>query len=412
MTEPALRILQIAHNHPRFHAGGTELAALALHRQALAQGMDSWFLGALDDTQIRPNQGTEMVALSDDGRESALYAANFRRFFLAQQDYFGFQREFRAYLSEIRPTVVHIHHVLNFGLEALYVIRSTLPDAKIILTLHDYYLICANNGQLYKHDSKTRCEGPGLHECLKCFPAMNANDFAMRDLDIRNALSLVDRIVSPSHFLAEKFTAALPWIGDVTIVENGYLGADIAPALRNTLSEEVVFGYFGNVSAVKGLADLLDAADLLAEQGESRFRVHVHGAQLFEDQKLAARMQKSAAALGARLGFFGAYRPEDMGMHMRGVDCLVFPSVWWENAPLVLYEALYHGRQVIAYPHGGGPEILRRYRAGILAERSDPAALAAAMGKVIADRSLVDLPGMQIPRPGDMLDAYLSLYRG
>jgi hypothetical protein len=69
------RILQIAHNHPRFHPGGTELTALALHRQALMSGLDSWYLGALDETQILPNLGTQMIALSADQREAALCAS-------------------------------------------------------------------------------------------------------------------------------------------------------------------------------------------------------------------------------------------------------------------------------------------------------------------------------------------------
>ena len=55
MQSSGKRILQIAHNHPRFHPGGTELTALALHREALEQGLDSWYLGALDETRLPPD---------------------------------------------------------------------------------------------------------------------------------------------------------------------------------------------------------------------------------------------------------------------------------------------------------------------------------------------------------------------
>jgi glycosyltransferase involved in cell wall biosynthesis len=408
------RILQIAHNHPRFHPGGTELTALALHRQALASGLDSWYLGALDEDQTLPGLGTQMIALSDDQRESALFTSGFDRFPLSQLDQFGFLREFMDYLRAIQPDVIHLHHVLNFGLEAFFAIRRTLPDVRIVLTLHDYYLICANNGQLYKHDIKQRCPGPTLAECLKCRPDKRASDFAMRALDIRNALSLCDHLVSPSHFLKDKFDRYLQPEHEITVIENGYLGADIAPAASAAADDQpATFGYFGNVSAVKGLADLLDAADVLTRSGVADFRIAVHGAQLFEDKILYDRIQAAKASLGDRIVFLGQYQPEDMGRHLEDIDCLVFPSVWWENAPLVIYEALYHGRQVISYPHGGAPEILARYGMGIPAQRSDPTALADAMRTLIEDRSLAaKKPDRTIPGRDELLRNYLRLYQG
>lgn len=412
-AKPA-RILQIAHNHPRFHPGGTELTALALHREALRSGMDSWYLGALDSDQVLPNLGTKMIALSDDQREAAIFADGFHRFRLAQDDYFGFLREFRDYLLTIRPDVIHIHHLLNFGLAALHIIRTTLPDVRIVLTVHDYYLICANNGQLYKHETGERCEGPSLSECLKCFPDLRANDFAMRALDIRNALSLCDHIVSPSHFLKQKLEHYLRPGREIRVVENGYLGADIPPAARRGDDRgDVVFGYFGNISAVKGLPDLLDAADSLLKDDIANFRINVHGSQLFEDKVLFDRMQSARSTLGDRIRFFGHYKPDEMGRFIADIDCLVFPSVWWENAPLVIYEALYHGRQVVSYPHGGAPEILGRYGMGVLAGRSDPTALADAMASVLASRSpLQAAPNRTIPGSRELLQSYGDCYFG
>ena len=406
------RILQIAHNHPRFHPGGTELTALALHREALQSGLDSWYLGALDKSQVLPNLGTQMIALSDDQREAALFSDGFRLFPLSQDDYFGFQREFREYLELIRPDVVHIHHVVNFGLEALFVIRTALPQARIIFTIHDYYLICANYGQLYIHETKQRCAGPTLTECLKCFPERRANDFALRALDIRNALSLCDQLVSPSYFLKQKFDRYLDSGQTIAVVENGYLGADIPPSKpREPGVDGFTFGYFGNVSAVKGLGDLLDAADILTKCGTENFRLHVHGSQLFEDKVLFDRMQSAKSTLGDRLQFFGQYQPEDMGRHLGDIDCLAFPSVWWENAPLVIYEALYHNRQVVSYPHGGAPEILKRYGMGVLAERSDPQALAEAMKCIVDDPSLAMMtPNQPVPARRNLLGAYSQLY--
>jgi glycosyltransferase involved in cell wall biosynthesis len=406
------RILQIAHNHPRFHAGGTELVALALHRQALEEGIDSWYLGALDGTQTRPNAGTSMIALSPDQREAAIFCETFNRFSLRQDLHFGPLFELKAFLEEIRPDVVHVHHVLNFGLEALHLIRKTLPAARIVLSAHDFYLICASNGQLYKHDTKERCAGPRLEACLKCFPNRSPNDFALRALDIRSALSVCDQLLAPSLFLKHKLERSLGLERPIEVVENGYIGPAEIASPPPSVAGPFTFGYFGNISAIKGLPDLLDAADMLLARGSEDFRLLVHGSQLFEDKALFDRMAAARQTLGDRISFFGAYAPEAFANLVAPVDCMVFPSVWWENAPLVVYQALHHRRQVIAYPHGGAPEILARYGTGLLAERSDARALADVMASVLADRSLARVDGRPVPGRQALLDAHRPSYFG
>lgn len=408
------RILQIAHGHPHFFPGGTELTALALHREALKSGLDSWYLGAHAEPRFQAAQGARMLALSPDNREAALFAPRFVWFSLEQDDHFEFLREFREYLEHLRPDVVHFHHVINFGLEAIHMVRNVLPDARIVLTLHDYYLICANNGQLYMQASKERCAGPELHACMTCLPDRSANAFAMRALDIKKALSLCDRLVSPSHFLKQMFDRALGNGDRITVVENGYVGSPVETVRRKPAVDHTMrFGYFGNIAAVKGLGDLLDAVELLAADDTLDFRLNVHGAQLIEDSALHHRMQAASATLGKRVHFSGAYRAEDMPQLLADVDCMVFPSVWWENAPLVIYEALYHSKQVIAYPHGGAPEILKRHCAGIFAERAEPAALAAEMRRLIENPRLAEVKANPpVPTSEQLLAGYCGIYFG
>jgi glycosyltransferase involved in cell wall biosynthesis len=413
MNAQTLRILQIAHNHPLFPAGGTEAVAMSLHRQALAEGLDSWFLGALDKDLAIPHPGTHMMALSEDQREAALFTDSFDYSMLAQPDHLGFLREFGDYLDALRPDVVHFHHVINFGLEALFVARRRLPAARIVLTLHDYYLICANNGQLFKHHDQTRCEGPSLIQCRKCRPSISAERLKLREIDVAAALSACDALVSPSMFLKGKIEGVFDLAQPVTFIENGYLGSgDVSEAPRAE-SRTTVFGYFGNVSAIKGLDHLLQALAILKASGVTGFRLHVHGAQLYKDPDFQARLDAALAEIKGEVQFFGAYRAEDLPMLMADVDCVVFPSIWWENAPLVVYEALHHRKQIIAYPHGGAAEILARHQAGRLARRSDVASLASALRAFLDDEAGHSSTAQRrLPGTTDLLNAHLALYRG
>lgn len=412
MPASSTRVLQIAHNHPRFHPGGTELTALALHRQAREEGIDSWYLGALAGTQTTSSRGTKMIALSLDHRESALVTDSFVRFGLEQPDHRGCIREFTDYLRAVKPDVIHFHHLLQFGLEAVHAARTTLPDAMLVLTAHDFYLICANNGQLYRHDTKLRCSGPDLLECPKCFLNVEVDDLVLRRQNIAATLGLFDKIVAPSHFLKSKLESYLDVRQPIAVVENAYLGdAEICTTRRRRTGSDLVFGYFGNISAVKGLGDLLDAVDILKAKGREGVTIHVHGAQLINDQSLSDRMDAAKQAAVSRIQFFGGYRPEDLTTLMSDVDCVVFPSLWWENAPLVIYEALHHRKQVIAYPHGGAQEILRRYDVGLVAAGAQPRALATEMERLLDDPTLaVCSPRRDIPDRKQLLDAYSALY--
>ena len=108
---------------------------------------------------------------------------------------------------------------------------------------------------------------------------------------------------------------------------------------------------------------------------------HRGGASPSDIGVLADRIEHSKRDLGAAVHYYGRYAQADVAQCYATFECLVFPSVWWENAPLVLHEALHHRRDIIAYPHGGGAEILRRHGKGVLAEQSNPLSLSFAMEK-------------------------------
>lgn len=406
-----MKILQLAHSHPAFHAGGTEIVAMSLHREALKLGFDSYFLGAADATQRSSNPGTNLLAMTDDGRENVVWFPSFDRFDLQQRDSFGGLREFRVFLETIRPDVVHMHHFLNFGLEAFFVIRDVVPDARLVLTLHDYYSICPSNGQLFKYEDASRCEGPSLLKCRTCFPKRDPIAFKLRALAVNSAMSLCDRVASPSHFLKRLVEPHLKLSRPIEVVENGYMGEYNATSPRLDRAGPMRFGYFGNISEVKGLRSLLRAVEILSGEGISDFHLDVHGQQLFEDKALEKAIAKAKRKYPGIITFHGAYRANEISSRMAAIGVVVFPSIWWENAPLVIYEALSLERQVLCFPHSAAVEILSRNGAGIMAAETSPVALAASMKNIIENPDLanfVDEPNVRTSQ--DVFADYRLLY--
>ncbi len=96
--------------------------------------------------------------------------------------------------------------------------------------------------------------------------------------------------------------------------------------------------------------------------------------------------------IGGRVRLLGNRR--DAKALIASADAFCMPSRW-EGSPLALHEALAAGRPVVAAAVGGIPELLTFGQAGLLVPPEDPGALAAAVGRVLADQSLAEHLGAQ-----------------
>ena len=85
-----------------------------------------------------------------------------------------------------------------------------------------------------------------------------------------------------------------------------------------------------------------------------------------------------ASAGGGGKGMRIAYSRDEVPGLMAEIDWVVMPSIWWENAPLVIQEAFQHRRPPIVSAIGGMAEMVRSEIDGLL-EGEDVLATAAAM---------------------------------
>ncbi|MBF0244953.1 MAG: glycosyltransferase family 4 protein [Planctomycetes bacterium] len=105
-----------------------------------------------------------------------------------------------------------------------------------------------------------------------------------------------------------------------------------------------------------------------------------------------------ASDLFSAVAFVGQRRPADMASLYAKSDLLVHPSVEaadgdMEGIPNVILEAMMHGLPVVASRTAGIPEALVDGESGILVEPGDPAALAAALTRLLDDPALAQRMG-------------------
>ncbi len=215
------------------------------------------------------------------------------------------------------------------------------------------------------------------------------------DVVLNNLLSEKLESAKFGRFIArEMLEIARPWLtpkaGSRAVVL--HMGVELPGAPGRATEHRTVPAMLcpARLVPVKGHRHLLEAASLLSTQGR-RFELWLAG-----DGPEAAALTRciADAGLGDRVRMLGTV-PHDalIALYRRGaVDCVVLPSVdlgqdLHEGLSVALIEAMAHGIPVVSTRTGGLPELLEG-GAGLLVPGADPAALAAALDRLLGSAAL------------------------
>lgn len=406
-----MRILFLCHSHPDLQAGGTEIFSLDLFRELRSRaGITGAYLAGTSAGQRSFSPGTAFQAVGAAPDELLLWTAGFDSFYLSQTDLHGVIPEFASLLRKLRPDVVHVHHTLQLGVELVPMIKRVLPGTQVVMTLHDFYAICANDGQM-QTTAGLPCSAASIDACHRCFPDRSATDFRLRELQIRGALRAVDRFISPSDFLRDRFIEWGIAPDRIEVIRNGLPPRPRAAARQALDGRRDRFGFFGHINRFKGATVALDASAHLSKAGVAH-QMRLHGSSAHQVQEtLDAFTRALDAAPDAT--HRGAYARSEQARLIADVDWVIVPSVWWENAPLVIQEAFAHGRPVICSDIGGMAESVRDDIDGLHFGRGDARSLAQTMRRAIEQPGLWErlADGIRPTRTiQDAADEHLALY--
>jgi glycosyltransferase involved in cell wall biosynthesis len=358
-AQPPMRVLVMSHMDPRLSRGGAEIAAFQMYQELSSRpNVRAWFLSA-SGGKLPERLGVRLV--QPFGPNEYVYIAQGFDHFLHANPDAEFPVEFAALLHELRPDVVHLHHYTNFGMEALHLIRRVLPAVRIIVTLHEYLAICHHFGQMVKQPSFALCSEASPRECHRCFPEVAEQEFFLRQLYFSRFLAEADAFIAPSYFLAQRYIEwGLPK-GRFHVIENGMVeeASTVSLVSHSRQGRELVFGFFGQISRLKGANVLIKAAQLLSEQKDLPVRIEMYGDHSSQPEAFRKDFEALLAEAPANFIFRGPYENWRVRSLMRGVDAVVVPSIWWENSPLVIQEALASRRPIICSDIGGMAEKVR-----------------------------------------------------
>ncbi|QNI50211.1 glycosyl transferases group 1 family protein [Synechococcus sp. RS9915] len=359
-----MSVLYVSHGHPAFAKGGGELAAWRLfeafrHRPGFE---GSGFLAAASSPDQLP-AGSEVVGL---GPDEWLIKRSTSAITHATAVNLSCGGQLHQALARRRFQIIHLHHYLHVGIDLVLALKRWFPQAKMLLTLHDYWGPCVYEGRLSRASGEL-CAGGDPVSCDQCLGGDRRGELAIRALRLQRTFEVIDQLLCPSFFLKQLY---LEWGVDpkrISVIENlpAPEGASPSPVQR-ARDEFLVVGFFGQVNPWKGLDLLIEAVGLARDRG-LEVQLEVNGAE----------QPKGGTNPGVQ--FNGSYEPHQLAERMARVDVVAMASSWYENSPMVIQESFLHGRPVVAPRLGGMAEKIRDGQTGLLVQPGSVTAMAEVM---------------------------------
>lgn len=286
---------------------------------------------------------------------------------------FEAKRKFKRLLKDFKPDIIHCHniyhHISPSILDAAYDLK--IP---VVLHLHDYKLICPNHMLFVKGRYCEDCRPNKYYNCIKnkCVKnSLPASILACAEMYLHhNILKIYEKkvnlYIAPSNFMKDTVVRFGHDANRIRVVYNPHNLIDVILSSNNeeTSVMDSYLLYFGRLGEEKGLKTLIEASVITKQ------KIIIAG-EGPEKEKLL----KLSIALNAPVEFIGLKSSIELVPIIKNAKAVVLPSIWAENMPLSLMEALSLSKIVLASRIGGLPEVIKDKENGLLFEPGNTADL-------------------------------------
>ena len=365
-----MKILKIIHGYPPLYQAGSEVYSQSLVNELLRQGHEVRVFTREEnpfapDFSIRENGILTVVNLprEKDGYRHA-----------------SLDNKFSDVVKSFHPDVAHVGHLNHLSTGIVEVLKAA--GVPVVFTLHDFWLMCPRGQFLQTNFGQNEyyrlCDGQEhgkcARECYRSFWNESENDpeseaywtrwVERRMAETRRVTELTDVFLAPSRRLRERFIRDFGVREDkIVYMDYGFPSEYLSPPEVEHERERFTFGYIGTHIPAKGVSMLIEAYARL----NGRSELWVWGREAAQSTAALKRM-----ADGKNVRFMGEYVNKNIAAEvMSRVDCIVVPSIWQENSPLVIHEAQICGKPVITADFGGMAEYVEHGVNGLLFRHRD-----------------------------------------
>jgi glycosyltransferase involved in cell wall biosynthesis len=307
------------------------------------------------------------------------YIKNVTKTFKTTRD-FVYNREalnkIKKLISIEKPQIAHLHNIYHQITPAIIPVLKN-AGIKVILTLHDFKLLCPAYYMLNKNNICNACAG-------KHFYHATLNRCQEGDLSKSMLLSLeaywhkyfknyemVDLFLSPSRFMAHMMGQYRVDEKKIVVLHNGN---DISKYKLSTIDSDYII-YFGRISKVKGIDTLLMAYK------DQKIKIPLKIVGTGPDKERLQTQYPDVEFVGYRSG-------SELNQLIAEASFSVVPSEWYENCSMSILESMAYGKPVIGSNIGGIPEQIEDGKSGYLFEPGNTHDLGDKMSRLIENKPL------------------------
>ena len=368
-----MKILQINKFH--YLRGGSERYYFELAKILKENGHEVIFLSMQDDRNESSEYGKYFIEKVEVENFSI---KNIIKFFYNYEAV----KKLEQLIKDEKPDIAHLHNIAHQISPAIIKVlkKHKIP---VVQTLHDYKLVCPDY-QLFRDDKQCfKCASGRYYNCTlnKCVKkSWSKSLLATLEAYVhRSTYKKVDQFIAPSEYMkkvciemgisAPKIEVIYNFIDKITSASTTKSNQTNAENLDNSY-----LLYFGRISSEKGITVLLEAMKKIKQNlklkivgtGPEYLMIKKYVDEIIANGKNVYHSQKEVdiEIVGPKYG-------DELRNIIKGSKAVVIPSIWPENMPLSLLEAMLVGKPVIASRVGGMPEIIEDGKNGFLFSSGD-----------------------------------------
>lgn len=365
-----MKILYVVHQYPPEFVGGVEVYTQALAQAFARRGRQVavFHRSYSRETQRRIQQHGDISIFSISvGALSPLQR------FLSTWHQPAIDDFWKTTLAQFKPDFVHVQHLM--GLPTTLLERLIQLNIPYLITLHDYWWICANANLLTNY-SHTACHGPRFFlNCTRCVVARSGAHAAWaasplllgglfdRNRRLNKLLRGAVRLLSPSAFVRDRYGQHGVPKNHIHIARLGITPPAQSGSRRRPGAQDIHLLYVGGLAPNKGVHILLEA--LRNVQGNLRLSIIGDPSAHPDYVELLQRMADERVVFLGKVDRAGAWQA------FADADAVAVPSLWPETFCLVAHEALAVGTPVLASAMGALPEAVQDGVNGLLLPPGD-----------------------------------------
>ena len=372
-----MHILKIIHGYPPLYNAGSEVYSKSIVKELSKNHKVSVFTREENiyapDFQIRKEIVSENTGLyfinNPQGKDGYRHKA--------------IDETFQELVLKLKPDVAHIGHLNHLSTGIVDVLKK--HHIPIIFTLHDFWLMCPRGQFLTRsigqEDNHQLCDKQDHSKCASdCYRVYFSGKEKEEKVDLENwsgwterrmqetkeIVGKVDLFIAPAKYLMNRFITDFDIPKPkIQYLDYGFDTSYLKPTTDKNENELFTFGYIGTHIPAKGINLLIEA-----------FKKLKHPAKLLiygrENGQSTQALKRLASSSRNEIEFLPEYKNEDIVTDVFSkIDCIVVPSIWAENSPLVIHEAQACHIPVITADYGGMKEYVQHDVNGLLFKHRD-----------------------------------------